>query len=1150
MSAAGPTIFSPTEPIPGYVIRERLGAGGYGEVWKADAPGGLSKAIKIVYGCRDDERAGAELAALNRIKEVRHPFLLSLERIERIDGRLIILTELATSNLKQEFDKHRAAGQTGIPRSELLAHLHDAADALDYISQQYCLQHLDVKPENLLLVGGRIKVADFGLVKDLQEANMSIVGGMTPTYAAPELFDGRPSNHSDQYSLAIVYQEMLTGALPFEGRTTAQLAAQHMHSRPRLDRLPSSDEAVIGRALAKDPEQRFSSCREMIERLLDVTPNARPRTARPARPKIEPVQPAERMGTEMVTLDAISTAWAAAQQSTRRTPLADGPAPALDLPPLPLDDADMDLRPTLFIGVGGLAVRALRTLHERIKARFGDPSALSALQFLLFDTDAESLRSATETGPAPLGSGSAALLPLRPMPEYRGDSSGRFHWLSRRWIYNIPRNLQTQGLRPLARLALVDNMERVIEPVTQALRAAIDPAGIVTTTTATGLPFRNPAPRVFILASTTGGTGSGTVLDFGYIVRQALRELQLPDDAICGIMAHCTGRNSQQGKLPIANAYALLGELNHYMDPQNAYPGDPAAGLSSFIAEDAPFSHAYLVHLGEELDAEGIEAAVDTLTKYLYSGTMTSAAAFFDRCRSTQADGEASAAGVPALRTFGHSTLGFSPDDAPIELLDDLCRGLVARWRDGVREEVPAPEMPEVSLSDPNSLLANQFAAEDSPDPLGAEVAARAAEAGISLDGVVARLQARLAEQMGNDRESYLIEVLEELVNNFAPKRSFVTRMPPGNVIVEALDGIVRRQEADEAPRLCLESALDAPVEEIVSEAAGKLREWLLGLVNSRDRRLAGALAAADQLADHLRELTRQAGEAAQSLIKPMQSLKETLLGDPNAGKNWLQFRGYFSKRRLVVDRGLSEYFELGLHELVLRAFCRLARQVLVAVATVRDKLRNMATDLHRLFPPAPASAADGDAPRSRVKAARQAAAQQIAANQAELLNEIESALESDLRRLVTTDADCRRLDLAQAIRTAATDVVHRKLRQVTHDSLSAALEGRSDDPLFDIPAALKAAVPPRFEMCGGRQRLLVVAPEPLAQAITPEMLGEAVTALPTVVADPNADMLICYEVEGLTMPRIASVVLDQRFQVVEAAARLHTRSDVPWTPL
>jgi serine/threonine protein kinase len=1148
MSAA-PTTSLPTEPIPGYVIRERLGAGGYGEVWKADAPGGLSKAVKIVYGRQDDERAAAELAALNRIKEVRHPFLLSIERIERVDGRLVILTELATSNLKQEFDNYRGNGQIGIPRSELLAHLHDAADALDYICEQYCLQHLDIKPENLLLVGGRIKVADFGLVKDLQDANMSLVGGMTPAYAAPELFDGRPSIHSDQYSLAIVYQEMLTGALPFDGRTTAQLAAQHMHSRPRLDRLPSSDEATIARALAKDPNERFSSCREMIEGLLDVTPNARPRAARPVRPKAEPVQPAEHSATEMVSHDEISTArMAASRQSTRRTHIPDGPAPASDLPPLPLDHTELQLRPTLFIGIGGLAIRTLETLRERIHARFGDPSALTALQFLAFDTDAASLRSATESGAAPLRNDSAVLLPLRPMTDYRGDTSGRFHWLSRRWIYNIPRNLQTQGLRPLARLALVDNMERVIEPVTRALRAATDPAGIVVTTTSTGLPFRNPAPRVFIVATTTGGTGSGTVLDFGYIVRQVLRELQLPDNAVCGVLAHCTGRNSQQGKLPIVNAYALLGELNHYMDPQNAYPGDPAAGLSSFTAEDAPFNHAYLVHLGEELDGEGFAGAVDTLAKYLYSGSMTGAAAFFDRCREAKADDEASAA-FPTLRTFGYATLGFSADDAPSEALDELCRGLVARWQEGARDEQPAPSA-MATLSDPTSLLATHFAQENSLDPFRAEVAARAAHVRISLDGVVARFNARLAEQMGNDRESYLTKVLEELANNFAPQKSLPAQIPPGKVIVHALDRIVRHQGADDAQRLCLESALDAPIQEILNEAGPDLQEWLLGLVNSRKRRLNGALAAADQLAEHLREITQQAIDAAQSLAKPMQSLRDTLASDPKAGKNWLQYRGYFGKRRLEVDRGLSDYFELRLHELVLNAFCRLARQVLSQIKTVQDKLRIVVTELHRLFPHDSVASMDGDAPRTRIRAAQQAAAQQIAAQSMEIVDEMEQALEPELCRLLATEAsDARRLVLP-IIRTAAMAAARRKLRQHAEEAMTAAFEGGTHHPLFGIPAAAKAAVPACFQMCGGRQRLLVVAPESLAPAITPDKLGDGVTTLPTVVADPYADMLVCYEVEGLSLPRIATAVLDQRFQVVEAAARLHTRSDISWTPL
>src|SRR5207244_11650237 len=94
------------EPIPGYRLIEPIGTGGFGEVWKCEAPGGLLKAVKFVFGnldSIDSDSAGAaqELRSLHCVKEVRHPFVLSLERFEVIDGQVIMVMDLADKNLQE-----------------------------------------------------------------------------------------------------------------------------------------------------------------------------------------------------------------------------------------------------------------------------------------------------------------------------------------------------------------------------------------------------------------------------------------------------------------------------------------------------------------------------------------------------------------------------------------------------------------------------------------------------------------------------------------------------------------------------------------------------------------------------------------------------------------------------------------------------------------------------------------------------------------------------------------------------------------------------------------------------------------------------------------------------------------------------------------
>src|SRR5439155_9668166 len=112
-----------------------------------------------------------------------------------------------------------------------------------------------------------IKVADFGLVKDLEGMVAKVTGGVTPLYAAPETFDGWVSRFSDQYRLAIVYQELLTGHRPYSGTNIRQLVVQHMSGSPDLSALPANDRPPVERALAKKPEDRFPTCREFVTAL-------------------------------------------------------------------------------------------------------------------------------------------------------------------------------------------------------------------------------------------------------------------------------------------------------------------------------------------------------------------------------------------------------------------------------------------------------------------------------------------------------------------------------------------------------------------------------------------------------------------------------------------------------------------------------------------------------------------------------------------------------------------------------------------------------------------------------------------------------------------------------------------------------------------
>ena len=234
-----------------------------------------------------------------------------------------MVMELANCQLQERFRMCKAKGLPGIPRDELLGYLEEAAESLDMIGARYGLQHLDVKPENLFLVAGHAKVGDYGLVRRAQRAktNDDDNRGFTPRYTAPEVLLGRVDTRSDQYSLALVYAELLTGCFPYPGRTPQQLVFEHLHTAPNLSALPASDRNIVARALSKQPADRFLSCSEFMKALVHASSLVDLQAALP--PGEPPIQDTPRpAGGDTTHVQGISNLFSRAQTTRDEEPAA------------------------------------------------------------------------------------------------------------------------------------------------------------------------------------------------------------------------------------------------------------------------------------------------------------------------------------------------------------------------------------------------------------------------------------------------------------------------------------------------------------------------------------------------------------------------------------------------------------------------------------------------------------------------------------------------------------------------------------------------------------------------------------------------------------------------------------------------------------
>jgi hypothetical protein len=270
-----------------YEVQEFVGRGAMGLVYKAWHEAlARPAAVKVLQALAPDtEATGRFRREAQSIAQMRHPNILNVFDFGEFEGVPYMIVEYVPGGSLAD----RLKAGEGPTNEETVALLRGLASALDY-AHSLGVVHRDVKPANVLLGrDGMPILADFGLAKLLQSASVKSVTGVTtgtPAYMAPEQVTGSAVGPAaDRYALATVAYELLTGSTPFTGEGVLELLYAHVHREPvpptqKNASLPAGVDAVLMRGLAKPPEARWGSCREMIE-ALDSALGAKPAAAPP-----------------------------------------------------------------------------------------------------------------------------------------------------------------------------------------------------------------------------------------------------------------------------------------------------------------------------------------------------------------------------------------------------------------------------------------------------------------------------------------------------------------------------------------------------------------------------------------------------------------------------------------------------------------------------------------------------------------------------------------------------------------------------------------------------------------------------------------------------------------------------------------------------
>ena len=273
-----PVPLEPGATFAGYVIERHLGEGGMGEVYQARHPElGKSFALKILPAALNNDPSFAlrfkrEMETVSRLD---HPNIVMATDGGSFDGQVwFAMTYVPGTDAQGAL---AASEPRGLPPERVAHIVENVGAALDYAHRRGVL-HRDIKPANILLApkgendDERVYLTDFGIAKaidDLRPITRTNQAPMTLDFASPEQILGNTLDaRTDIYSLGATLFSLLTGRVPFPAASNPAKMLKHLDEAPPLPTavvpdLPPAFDAVVTRAMAKDPDDRYQTCRDL-----------------------------------------------------------------------------------------------------------------------------------------------------------------------------------------------------------------------------------------------------------------------------------------------------------------------------------------------------------------------------------------------------------------------------------------------------------------------------------------------------------------------------------------------------------------------------------------------------------------------------------------------------------------------------------------------------------------------------------------------------------------------------------------------------------------------------------------------------------------------------------------------------------------------